>query len=238
MEAISLKILEMKNKSRQGAYVRITQGKKRGYYKFIDGILLDAYIEAFKRKGEYSSWKKALREQNVAVFSREKQDLEQRKRQRKYNLSKIKSIENYIKTGIINRNYDSNFLPGNERAIMEDILSNVVLEKGLRQKVIDNDSYTRRNLWYKIDISGIDEDGNKVAIGNLRIRDLSVSEISNIIEYELPAEFDYHTIDNLVKKFNCAGDNYLTNKIAGQKVKVTQKVVSISYISRRVKKKL
>ena len=233
MKDIKFRIITLNNKSRKGDYIYIRDKDKRGYYKLKEGILIDPYINAFKKRKEYKSWHSALKSESNIIKEAMKDRIEWKKKNRDYNLSKIKRIEEYMKSGMNTIEYDLKHINNNERKVMEELLEPIILDKNIRSKIAEKSNYTRNKMWYKIEFEGVDYEGNNRYLGNLNIRGLSLKEVTNILTREVPKVFGYETISNLKKRLKCEGENGVTRDMGSFKLNRTKVGLTITSKGRK-----
>lgn len=135
----NFRLVELNNKSRQGLYIYVKTGKKRGsYYKYDYETPIDAYLEYDKRKHDkrtkkkYSlrTTKKTYRQTLKGEKSKNKKLQERTKRQIR-KITKRPKIQTLIKKGIqsttIKNSYTAN--RNNIKEAIKKILQPLVIDK-------------------------------------------------------------------------------------------------------------
>ena len=197
--------------------MELREGERKGLYRLIEGVGIDSYIDAFKvnvkRKKEGKKrkrWKELLNKKNeelVKDINRVSTERIGRLRNKENRMNKIRE---YIRTGVVNRNVNFEQLRGNEREIMSDMLDSVVLDKDIKEAILNNNNFTRKKMMYKLEFKGVNEYGISADVGFILLTNLSLNEIVQLVEREIPDELDYETINKLKRKFGCEGETYIT----------------------------
>lgn len=187
MQKLSIKIVDLNNKSRKGTYIYIRDPKtgKSGYYKYDGTTFIDAYVDYFvenrklAKKAKFKRINKRKFIKSIGEIMEDKASKYTKKFVKRYKLrtKKYKKIGKLFRKGAIQVAYPFTKIERDKKNVYKQLLEPLVLDKGLLRIIIKNAKKFKFRLYYRTKVFAINQDtGKEEQIGYIEDYNKTIEE--------------------------------------------------------------